>query len=212
MKEAPGDYTKAHIYQWLHAASGNSSVSVMETEKAALENRIWFTYAGQSDYRHTGNSSRPSTISRVMDDGSDQIVSFTYNSRDLVTSATDASGRQTLFTYSADDIDLLSIKQQVSTNQETLATFTYNAQHLPLTNIDAAGRTNRFGYNANGQLTAVTNAKNETVTMQYDANGYLTNLIGSITNATTRFTYDSYGRGRTTSDSENYTLPFFYNF
>jgi YD repeat-containing protein len=48
--------------------------------------------------------------------------------------------------------------------------------------------------------------------MQYNTNGYLTNLIGSVSNATTRFTYDAYGRVRATTESAGYTLMFDYDY
>jgi RHS repeat-associated protein len=77
--------------------------------------------------------------------------------------------------------------------------------------VDAAGQTNFFGYNAYGQLTALTNALNQTVTMSYDTNGYLTNILGSLPGSTTSFTYDGYGRVRTVTDSQGNSVTTSYD-
>jgi RHS repeat-associated protein len=60
-------------------------------------------------------------------------------------------------------------------------------------------------------LLTSTNAKNETTTYTYDANGYLTTILGPVTGATTTFTYDGYGRVRTVTDADNYTLTYDYD-
>lgn len=54
-------------------------------------------------------------------------------------------------------------------------------------------------------LTA-TNAKLETTTYIYDADGHLQSITGPVAGATTSYTYDGYGRARTTTDSDGYTL------
>jgi RHS repeat-associated protein len=52
----------------------------------------------------------------------------------------------------------------------------------------------------------VTNAKNETTTYGYDGMGYLSSFTGPVSGAVTTFTYDDYGRLRTTTDSDGYTI------
>ena len=79
MAEAPGDYTKAKITHWLYSADGTIS-GIASSEKAALENRVWYTYAGQPDPYHVGPSANPSQVARVLGDGSTQLSQFEYNS------------------------------------------------------------------------------------------------------------------------------------
>jgi RHS repeat-associated protein len=53
----------------------------------------------------------------------------------------------------------------------------------------------------------VTNAKNETTTYAYSTpDSYLTSVTGPVTGGTTSFTYDAYGRTRTVTDSDGYTV------
>ena len=118
---------------------------------------------------------------------------------------------QTYYRYATNDIDLTEVLQQDGTNLDVLEAITYNSQHLPLTVTDAAGQVTDFGYNAYGQLTAVTNPLNQTATLFYDTDGYLTNVVGSETNAMMSFTYDSDGRVETATDSDGYTLSYTYD-
>jgi RHS repeat-associated protein len=202
----PGDYSKAKFYQWLHTANYNQSSGIVQAEKDPLERRVWYTYAGQASTASEGTNGLPSTVSRVLDDGSSQIYRYEYNPIGKVTKLTDPIGRVTTNTYSTNFIDLLEVRQVAGATNDLLGKFTYNSQHLPLTAVDVAGRTNFFGYNTYGQLTAVTNARNDTVTMLFDTNGYLTNITGSLPGATTSFTYDGYGRLRTVTDSEGFAV------
>jgi YD repeat-containing protein len=57
----------------------------------------------------------------------------------------------------------------------------------------------------------VTDPKNETTTFAYDSNGYLQGISGPIAGATTTFAYDGFGRVRTVTDSEGYTITVDYD-
>src|SRR5205823_4271018 len=106
------------------------------------------------------------------------------------------------YTYAANGIDLLEIRQLRPGGSDLLYSATYNSQHRPLMQKDAAGQTTTLAYNARGQRTTQTNAKNEIVTQIYDANGYLTGIDGALpgTSDSIALTYDGYGRVQTRSD------------
>jgi RHS repeat-associated protein len=116
------------------------------------------------------------------------------------------------------------VQQLAGSAKQTLASFTYNTIHLPLTAVDAAGKTTTLSYNTRGQITGATNALNETMMLSYNSTNYLTNIVfgflqfdrhGNITNnatlRTNSFTWDGFGRVRTATDSEGYSLTFAYD-
>jgi RHS repeat-associated protein len=206
------EFNKARISHWVHSYdSMTEAAGVIESEKSPLEGRIWYSYYGQSQTYNEGTNGKPKQIARVLDDGVTQIQTFEYNNLGKVTKYTDPTNRQTLFTYETNLIDLLEVRQKVGSTNELLAKFTYSTNHLPLTTVDAAGKTNWFTYNAYGQLTAITNALAEVVTMSYNNEGYLTNITGAIAGATTSFTFDGTNRVQTVTDSEGYTVTFEYD-
>ncbi|TAL04809.1 MAG: hypothetical protein EPO07_04705, partial [Verrucomicrobia bacterium] len=221
----PGDYTKAHIYHFLHTSDPNVVSGLIESEKAPLESRVWRNYPGQTagNPHFEGTNGSPSKIARVLDDGTTQLHQFAYNSYGKVTQYTDPSGRVSTNTYASNGIDLTELRQKVGTGTQLLAKFTYNSLHLPLTAVDAAGQTTSFGYNSSGQITAATNALDETLAVNYNTNSYPTNVIwGKLTPGnghsftwaalkTNSFTWDGYGRVRTATDEAGYTLTFDYD-
>jgi RHS repeat-associated protein len=207
------DYTKARQYVWLRSAANLSTMSsTVESTKQPLEiARVWNNYPGQARTDQEGTIAQPSVVARVLDDGSSQINRFQYNAIGKVIQATDPTNRVTFLIYATNQIDLMSVAQIAAGATNILGQFTYNAQHLPLTAVDAAGQTNFFGYNTYGQLTALTNALNQTFTLSYDTNGYLTNILGSLPGSTTSFSFDGYGRVRTVTDSKGYTITTSYD-
>jgi RHS repeat-associated protein len=211
MLVAPGDYTKAKITHWLFNADGTVS-DIMSSEKQPLENRVWYTYAGQPDYQHVGATASPAQTARVLGDGSTQLSQFEYNALGKTTKTTDPGGRVMSYVYATNNIDLLEIRQTRGTNNELQRKFTYNSLHEPLTETDAAGQATTFTYNAQGQMLTRKNAKNETTTYAYGGT-VPAGLLASITSppfnsvsAVTTFTYDSFKRVRTVTDSDNYTV------
>ncbi len=211
MAEAPGDYTKAKITHWLYSADGTIS-GIASSEKAALENRVWYTYAGQPDPYHVGPSANPSQVARVLGDGSTQLSQFEYNSIGKTTKATDPVGRVTSFIYDTNDVDLLEIRQTTGANNDLLRKFTYNTQHEPLTDTDAAGQVTSFTYNTYGQISTRENAKHEITTFAYGGtvpDGYLASITSPPFNgnsAVTTFAYDGFNRVRTVTDTDGYTI------
>ena len=95
---------------------------------------------------------------------------------------TDPLGRQTTYTYAANGLDLLEVRQVNRGSTDLLATYAgYNALHLPATLTDGAGQTTTTTYNAAGQPLTVTNAKSEVTTYTYaPTTGYLQTVAGPV--------------------------------
>lgn len=216
MQVAPGDYTKARIKHWLYNADGSVS-GILSSEKQPLENRVWYTYAGQPDYLHAGPSANPSQVARVLADGTTQLSQIEYNRMGNTTRTTDPVGRVMSYIYDTNNIDLLETRQTTGASNKLLRAFTYNSQHQPLTDTDSAGQTIVFTHNASGQLLTTTNAKEETTTFTYGGtapDGCLASIISPSFNglsAVTSFSYDSFNRVRTVTDSDAYTVTIDYD-
>ena len=211
------NYTKAKITHWLLSSDGSAPVATAASEKMPLENRVWYTYAGQPNYSRIGPTAQPEKIARVLADGTTQLSQFEYNSLGNVTTSTDPVGRRFTNVYAANGIDLLERRQTRGTNSELLASFTYNAQHLPLTSTDASSQTTTITYNSRGQTLTSQNPKFETTTYAYGGtvpDGYLKSITSPLFNnvsAVTEFTYDTAHRVLTTTDSDQYVLTFEYD-
>ncbi len=217
-----GDPASARIYHWLHMPSSAAVSGSLENTKEPLETaRTFYNYQGQTSSLNLGTSYNLTKVGRVLDDGTTQLQQYVYNSFGHVTLYTDPVGRETTTIYDTNTIDATEVRQKTgpSGQYEVLAKATYNAQHLPLTVTDAAGQVTTNTYNLKGQLSTTTNAKGETTSFYYDpaggANltdltktGYLVALDGPLagTADTTTFSYDGFGRLRTVTDSQGYTV------
>jgi len=221
--EGAWDWTKAKIYHWLHQSpSGSVAGRILESVKDPLENRIWYNYPGQStnfgapyylDAAYTGASAKPSAIARVLDDGTTQLYSYGYNAMGNITNSTDPLGRNFTYVYASNNVDLLEVRMTHNGKNELTGRATYNAQHLPLTITDASGQTTTNTYNARGQLISASNPLGQTSTFTYDANGYLVAANGPLPGATNdlTLTYDRFGRPRTVTFPQGYTLVYDYD-
>lgn len=146
-------------------------------------------------------------------------------SKGKVTKSTDPVGRETVFEYDPNEIDLLSIRQknpQSPTGYDVLTTFTYrptDPRHLPATVANTSGQTTTYTYRSNGDIETVVTPERDnlsvaerTTTYEYypdDAPlgaGRLQRVTGPLPGATTSFTYDDLGRVRTVTDSDGYTV------
>jgi RHS repeat-associated protein len=229
------DPLKAMRYTWaIHPGFEGKGVPV--GVKKPLERRVWVNYpgqleAGRADYAY--DSRLPTAIARKIDSGT-QLVQIEYNDLGRLTKITDPYKRQTLFNYHANNIDLLTVEQVVSTGTELLATATYNAAHQPLTIIDATGVESSIAYNAEGQVTEIENPQGDVLTFEYYSDleaiqtddtlpaapidsakdyGYLirvTDTSGTEDRWVT-FHYDAYGRVETVTDFEGYELKYSYD-
>lgn len=165
------------------------TVGVPHTVKRPGEARTWFIY--------TGSTARPSQVARKLPDGSVYSAQASYNAQDNVTWRRDPVGRETTYTYAANGIDLLQLRNTSMGLNDVLATYSnYTNGHRPQGMTDASGQTTTTIYNSFGQVLTVTNAKQETTTYTYDPNGYLQTVTGPVSGATMSYTYDGYGRLR----------------
>ena len=214
MKSYPGDYTHAQVTHWLHTSDINTCSDIEESLKKVDQNRIWYAYGdpvGNGEVSSIQASdamiAKPTEKGRIMDDGSTQLYQYQYNAIGMITQKIDPVGRETDYTYAANNVDLLTITQKnpsSGSGYDLLATYTYNNQHEVLTAIDASGQETTNTYYPNGELKTVTNAKNQVTTYSY-TNNYLTSVTGPVGGATTTFSYDGFGRVQTVTDSQGYS-------
>jgi RHS repeat-associated protein len=213
--QAPGDYSQARLYHWLHNADLASAEGALESVKEPMENRVWFNYPGQSPGSSGatiyGSLNQPSSIGRVLDDGDTQLFQYSRNSLGKVTNAIDPVGRSFTFDYTTNQIDLLQVRQTTGTNNQLVASFTYNSQHLPMTAIDASGQTTKYSYNTYGQVTGITNALSQVTSFNYSTSGNLLSILGPTNNDTTSFGYDAFDRVKAMTNADGYYITVAYD-
>ncbi len=216
MAVAPGDYTQAKITHWLHTTDNRAS-GMKESEKAPNENRIWYTYVGQSATYTVGTESYPQVVARRLETGvanTTQRYQYVYNSKGNITQLTDPSGRVTKYRYKDNGIDLERVLQvNASGNDDLLSEYNYEGapSHMPAWYKDAAGKQTTYDYYpSQRQLKTITNPKGEATRFTYDQNDrYLKTITGdngTVLSAPVDFTYDAYGRVQTVTgppDSNN---------
>ena len=208
------DYAQARDRHFYHQA-GDIDIKSMaiESVKYPLENRIWFNYFGQSSIYYSGDYNQPIAAGRVLDDGSTQLSTATYDTSGYykLTQSVDPLGRTTSYAYS-NQIDLAAISQTTAYGvQQTIAQYVYNTIHRPVSYTDAAGQTSTYTYNAAGQLTSATNPLGQTTTHHYNTTGDLTSITNANDETAATFTYDSFDRIRTFTDSEGWTATYDYD-
>ncbi len=212
----PGNPAMATLTHWLGVApwpGGTSfAVPVPHSIKRPQERRVWYQYPGQASAFYLNGYSQPSQVARVLENGATQVTQATYNAKGRVTSRTDPLGRQTTYTYAANGIDLLEVRQVNGGAANLLATYAnYNVLHLPGTTTDGAGQSTTIIYNAAGQPLTTTNAKNEVTTYVYDGDGDLQTVTGPVANSTTTYGYDGYGRVSSVTEPDGYSVSMLYD-
>lgn len=214
-----GSVATATLTRWLgHAWAPYATieaVTVPHSVKRPLERRVWYRYPGQATSTRdesVGWWRQASETARVLDDGTVQRTQADYNSLGNVTSRTDPLGRETTYTYAANGLDVLEVRQTKPGGSDLLAQYAnYTASHQPQTVTDAAGQTTTLTYNAAGQVLTSTNAKQETTTYAYDPDGQLQLVSGPVAGAATTYTYDDYGRPWTVTGPDGYTVTTIYD-
>jgi RHS repeat-associated protein len=200
---APGDYSKAIIYNWA-AIDGDKITGVLTSTKQPLEGRVWFNYPAQSSEHAPGKIQSPSKIVRAVEGptgtltwvmkqadyggrtSKDTMINPNYpqvgttgfadNPYGKLLGIMDEEGRTMIYNYAANGIDLLTVQIKDGTNWRTLISYSNYLDHLPQTIVNASGLQTTITYNANRQPTAVTIAKGQSSNSSkftYDASGYL---------------------------------------
>ncbi|HEY5705897.1 MAG TPA: hypothetical protein VIS96_10020, partial [Terrimicrobiaceae bacterium] len=214
MLDAPGDYTKAKVFHFLHAADVTQKSSILECVKEPLENRVWFNYEGQTSNNPNfeGTIDAPNRVARVVEDGTTQLWQYDRNALANVTREVDPLGRETLFNFAPNGIDLLTARQKNGGAYDTIASYTWNSQHRALSSTDAAGKTTTNTWKTRGQLLTTTNPLNETTIYTYNVEGYLLTIDPPLagTSDQIKFTYDSKGRV-STKTQWGYKLTYSYD-
>lgn len=193
-KTAGADYTKALIYHWTHVSNGGSLTSVtadsLESIKYPLENRIWYRHPSDTG-GGSGILNVPTSVARVLSDGTTQLTSSTYNALGKITRKVEPDGRRTDYVYATNLVDVTKITR-VFAGVTTVESFTYDTQHNVLTHTDAATGVTRYTYNSAGQLLTITDPRNAVTTYTYE-NGYRTSMTDGSGHVST-YTYDAVGR------------------
>jgi RHS repeat-associated protein len=226
------DYTKSKITHWLYNSDGTLS-GIPSSEKAPLENRVWYSYQGQPDTTHVGLRAQPDQVVRILDDGSEQRKQFSYNTTGNLTKLVDPRNRVTTYEYDGNGIDLKKVYQRnpsgifsdtESQAADLIAEYIYDPvnepPHEPHIVKDASHRSTTYHYNHRGQIETITNAKNELTAYIYGPapdvpNGYLASVsspaLGGFQRVIT-YTYDDHNRVQTVTDSpDNYTVAMAYD-
>jgi len=198
------DYTKAHIYHWLHGLDGEFNTPVLEGEKNTLDRRIWYGHDGGYSYGNPAEA-HPTSVRQLLPDGNTQAWGYAYNPQGKPTQTVDPTGRTMTYFYSTDGLDLLEVHNTTGGINDLLAKYTYNAQHRPLTATDASGQATTMTYNDRGQLLTTTNPKGQTTTYTY-AGGYLRDIQGPTPGSKVHFGYDGSGRVSAVTNSEGRTV------
>jgi RHS repeat-associated protein len=220
------NYNFGKVIHWLRSSDGDGgwTTRVKDSQKEPLEDRVWYSYAGQppcvgdsaefgvssANAVTNGASNRPIAIGRVLDSGASQVQLFQYNSNGNLLLATDPVGRQTTFTYASNGIDQLTTSNTTSGTQ-LLETRTYNGDHLPLTVTGANGKTDHFAYNAAGQTTRHTDPLGYATSLTYDSSGHLKTITGPISTAKYSFAYDTVSRIASVTDPAGAIVHYTYD-
>ncbi len=155
-------YGNAHIYHWVKNSNG-VAMDILESEKAPLQNRVWYNYPGQYNpalpypnaptfqeaVAQPGTSNRPSVVGYV--DSENEVTAKTFLSHNWLgrlTSVTDAEGKTTVYTYNSTGERL----ENVMTGSVVQLDLKYNAAKYVEEHTDAMGTTTRFNYRSDGQI------------------------------------------------------------
>ena len=209
-------FADSDIYHWFHQCCTINYVSTqLGSHKRPLEKyRQWYnTNPIYNTGYYSGTYDGHTFTGRVLDDGSTQLSSATFNSLGLPLTEVDPVGRSTQYTYAGNGIDLLTVSQLTAPSTYTsVKTFgSYNTQHEPQAYTTADGETWHLAYNAAGQLVTATDPKSATTTYNYDALGRLATIVNANQVTTLTLTYDGTDRVATRTDSEGYALAYTYD-
>jgi len=225
---ALSEYAAAHQTRWLQAGDNyNILTGTPSSTRPALSHREWYRYPDQINAGTFGSFDQPTTTVRRIKDENDawanEITYAAYNSLGHPTSYTDALGREIIFNYAANEIDLLTVQRRANGSPlETLVTYSgyggANAPHRPTSIVDGAGQTTTLEWTTEGLIRRVTDPNLHVTRYDYDSSGYLEAIYRSAPNTPigsagtlvelASFDYDSKDRVNKMTLSDGYDLDF----
>jgi RHS repeat-associated protein len=136
-----------------------------------------------------------------------RTVSFTYNSRNDVTTITDPKGNVTTYNYNGSG-NLISINAP----EGATTTISVNAQGLPTSVTNPSNIVTDYEYNSYGNLwkTKIPALNNITSTVNYDAASRVTSMIDFL-NRTMSFAYDNNDNLLSETNANNHTTTYAYD-
>jgi RHS repeat-associated protein len=197
-----GDVSQATVTRWMLQSldwfyDPGWTVNVAHSRQRPGELREWYIHQWQAYTDYLGPSAKVTLASSKLPDGTVYETRATFNDQQKVTSTIDPVGRQVTYVYASNGIDLLEERNTTAGINDLLVSYgNHTAGHQPQTITDAAGQVTQITYLPSGQLATTTNARQETTTYTYDANGYLQLMTGPVAGATTAYIYDVFGRTR----------------
>ncbi len=225
MRERPGDYAAARIFHWIQPGYADEAISILESEKAPLEGRVWYNYPDQPAPYVQGRTASPSVVARVVldADGKPQTQAhrYEYNHAGRATRTIDPLGRELIAEYAENAIDMVALKVRdpgAPSVPKVLARFSYNPEfpkHSPESRTDADGQTTRYTYNAFGQLKTITNPLGESTVFGYKTTQpglrRLESITGDVPGGPQYFTYDDKDRIHTVTNADGDTVQLEYD-
>jgi len=198
------DYSKARIYHWLRTSVSDPGLSlseavssVLHSYREPLEYREWYNYEGQSNYNRVGTKSTPKYVLRRTDTGGTELRQYEYNNAyGQITKFIDPLGRETKYTYEANEIDLDKIEVLASgTNvyEKVLEVdWTSSSSHNARWIEDANGQRTSFTWEGKGRVNRITNPLGEETVFTYSG-AKLVSIDPAFSGTTDKivFTYDS---------------------
>lgn len=215
-------YPNAKIVHWLHKNPNGVTDGIIESTKEPLENRVWYTYPGQGRFgsvlntysatAFSGTFDKPSSVGRVLDDGTSQVRKYEYNALGRVSKFIDPVGNEIVYEYYSNDIDLWKIKRKnaLTGDYDVLAEYQNYVNHQAEIYIDAQGNQTTYEYLADGRLDKITNELDQETDYVY-LNNKLYQIIDANNNPIVTYTYDAADRVRTEENAKGYIRTFSYD-
>jgi len=215
------------VPQWKKQAlegSANELEVTAEDGKSYKKGTVYYDYLSQPPampspdpedppetvHYYVGSFRKPIAVRRMLDDGSIQKSQYAYNELGRVTEMIDPKGRKFEYKYSTNNIDLYEVRQTKDGANDLLFKATYDGSHNPLTVQDASGNLTSYTYNSRGQVTSISNAKNEITTGGYDGDGCLVSIDGPLSGVADRYvaTYNGLDQIATVTTPELYNVSY----
>ena len=108
----PNDYAKAQIDHWMKKQGTDAASRVVAAVKYPLQHWRWYSYPGQPWGGWSGTLDMPSAIGVQLGDGGTSLTTLDRNPIGKVTERINPDGYATVYTYAANNVDLLKVQQE----------------------------------------------------------------------------------------------------